>query len=315
MNIYLGARWSETDYAALTLAAKGDTVWFAENVAEPTTNDQAALATTEIVIGSVPFNLLPTAKMLRWVQLLSVGIDGYGERNRIAAHPTSQWTNLGGILADPIAQTILAGLLALDRGIDQLVRCQLRQDWQKSHLHPRLHVLRGAQVLLLGGGSVTRRLRELLEPFGCKFTVYARTSGDINTCKDLDDAIRLADLVVAALPDTLATRQLLDARRIALFRKSALFVNVGRGSLVDEGALLGALQGGHLRGAVLDVTAREPLPPGDPLWHGANLILTQHTAAGSTGLMSDVLGFVTANLHRYRSGQRLQGQVDWSRGY
>jgi phosphoglycerate dehydrogenase-like enzyme len=224
-------------------------------------------------------------------------------------------TNLRGVFAEAMAQSVLGGILALNRGLDQLVTLQARRDWQKSYLHPRIRILRGAHVLLIGNGSVGTRLRELLTQFGCTFTVYARTSGDLHTAAELDEALPGADIVCAALPDTDATRGLLNARRIQRFKPDALFVNVGRGSLVDEAALIAALHENRLRGAILDVTQREPLPPTDPLWDSPRTLLTQHTSAGSDREIHDTLTFFGQNLERYRAGEPLMNVIDWTKGY
>ena len=218
-------------------------------------------------------------------------------------------------IADPMAQTILGGLLALNRGVEQLAALKPKRDWQKMVLFPQLQVIHGAHVLLLGAGSVNQRLRELLTPYHCRFTVYARTSGDIHTPAELDAVLPTADIVSAALPDTPGTRDLLNAARIARFKPTALFANVGRGSLVDEAALIAALQTGRLRGAVIDVTRREPLPPDDPFWTCPRTILTQHTSGGSNLVSPDVVGGFKTNLARYRAGQPLLNVVDWAKGY
>jgi phosphoglycerate dehydrogenase-like enzyme len=223
-------------------------------------------------------------------------------------------TNLGSVLAEPMAQSVLAGLLALHRCIDQLVLLQARRDWQKARIHPQMAVLCG-HVLLLGGGAVNRRLRELLGVFGCTFTVYARNTGDIRTPAELDEVLPRADLVCAALPDTPQTRGLLDQSRLARFKRGALLANVGRGSLVDELALVDALKGHALGGAVLDVTCEEPLPASSPLWNCPRLLLTQHTAAGSRDVHLDVVEVFLANLARYRRGEPLFHPIDWSKGY
>jgi phosphoglycerate dehydrogenase-like enzyme len=170
-------------------------------------------------------------------------------------------------------------------------------------------------VLLLGGGSVCTRVRELLAQFRCTFAVFARTSGDIHTAGELDAALPKADIVCAALPDTEATRGLLDAARIQRFKRGALFVNVGRGSLVDEAALIAALREDRLRGAVVDVTQREPLPPADPLWGSPRTILTQHTSGASDREIPDTIAFFGQNLARYRAGEPLMNVIDWSKGY
>lgn len=100
-----------------------------------------------------------------------------------------------------------------------------------------------------------------------------------------------------------------------LVKKGTIFVNVGRGSLVDEAALVNALCSGHLGGAVIDVTREEPLRPNHPLWEAPNTVFTQHTAGGSFDELDRKLGFFEQNLRRYRRGKALENVIDWKRGY
>lgn len=313
MKIYAALPGGTAEHDVLRRFAGADELWLADPAAL-TEADRRAFGEAEVAFGLFPAELLPAAVRLRWIQFISVGIEGYlavdwGRFGSLVC------TNLRGVYADPMAQTVLAGILALNRGIDRLVELRLRREWQKAQLHSGIDLLQGAQVLLLGAGSVNRRLRALLQPFRCTFTVFARTEGDIRSADELDAALANADLVCAALPDTPATRGLLDARRLARMKPSALFANVGRGSLVDEPALVAALHAGRLRGAVLDVTQREPLPADDPLWACPRTILTQHTAAGSRQVMAGAVAFFGANLERYRTGHPLENVIDWSRGY
>lgn len=296
------------------LATDGDDVYIA-NFDSPSEADRRAFLEADVVLGTAPADLLPAARHLRWIQFTSVGIDGYRQTDWSKYAGKITCTNLRAILADPMAETILGGLLALNRGLDQLAALKPKRDWQKMILFPQLRVLQGAHVLLLGAGSVNQRLRERLTPFGCRFTVYARTAGDIHTPAELDAVLPTADIVSAALPDTPGTRDLLNAARLARFKPTALFANVGRGSLVDETALIAALHAGRLRGAVIDVTQREPLPPDDPFWNCPRTILTQHTSGGSDRVSPEVVRFFKENLVLYRAGQPLLHVVDWSKGY
>ncbi|MBI4626962.1 MAG: D-2-hydroxyacid dehydrogenase [Verrucomicrobia bacterium] len=314
MKIYVGSSLQSPELAALARVTAGDDVWHAGNGA-PTDASRRAFLDAEVVLGPFPEDLLNAASRLRWVQLTSVGIDFYRHIDWLKLRDQVVCTNVRGIFAEPMAQSVLAGILALNRGLDQVVRLQATRDWQKDYLHPRLYTLRGAHVLLLGAGSVMTRLRELLAHFGCTFTIYGRTSGDIHTPAELDDALPKADIVCAALPDTPGTRGLLDAARIARFKPGALFLNVGRGTLLDEAALVAALRAGRLRGALLDVTATEPPAPEDPLWRCPRLILTQHTAAASDREHLDTVSFFGVNLARYRAGQPLLNVIDWEKGY
>ena len=314
MKIYVGFEVRAQEAEAFRRLTAADDVWVA-NPAGATAADRAAFLEAEIVFGAFPTDLLVAATRLRWVQFSSVGIDFHrnAEWGKVAGRVVC--TNLRGAFAECMAQTVLGAVLSFNRGLDQFVRLQERRDWQKDYYHPRLHILQGAHVLLLGNGSVTTRVRELLAQFGCTFTVYARTSGDIRSGAELDAALPKADIVCAALPDTPETRGLMSADRIARFKPGALFANVGRGSLVDEAALIEVLRSGQLRGAMLDVTRNEPLPPDDPLWSCPRTLLTQHTSAGSELEFIDAIKYFGENLARYRSGQPLQNVIDWSKGY
>lgn len=289
-----------------------DEFWIAGTA--PTPADRSAFGEAEVAFGHFPPDALATARCLRWIQLISVGIEAYRGLDW-ARFPGVTCTNLRGLYADPMAQTMLAGILARFRGLDRLVHLRAQGDWQKETLHGSIDVLHGAEVLLLGAGAVNRRLRELLGPFGCRFTTYACTSGELHTREELDAALARADLVCAALPDTPETRGLLDAARLARMKPDALLVNAGRSSLLDEAALVAAPEAGRLGGAVLDVTQREPLPADDPLRRCPRLLLTQHTAAGSRTVMTTAIRFFGENLARHRAGQPLLNPVDWSRGY
>ena len=313
MTIYVEFEMGAAERRLLETAAAGHELFVAD--AAQAEVSAAALRRAEVVFGAVACEALSRARQLRWIQFPSVGVDAYrGFDWSSFAHPVV-CTNLRGVFDEPMAQTVLAAILGHYRGLGRLQRLQTACDWQKLQVRPQTRVLQGAQVLLLGNGSMSRRVRELLAAFGCRFTTYARTSGDIQSVEALEEALAGADLVVAALPETPATVGLLDARRIARLKAGALFVNVGRGSLVDEAALLRALAENRIGGAVLDVTREEPLPPDSPLWTAANVVLTQHTSAGSDREAADVVGLFADNLARFLSGRPLRNVVDWSRGY
>lgn len=314
MKIYVGFEVRAQEADAFKRLTAADDVWMA-NPAGATAADRAAFLEAEVAFGAFPADLLVATTRLRWIQFSSVGIDFYRNAEWAKVAGRVVCTNLRGVFAECMAQTVLASILSFNRGLDQFVRLQERRDWQKDYYHPRLHILQGAHVLLMGSGSVTTRVRELLAQFGCTFTVYARTSGDIHSAAQLDEALPKADIVCAALPDTTETRNLLNADRIARLKRGALFLNVGRGSLIDETALIAVLRSGHLRGALLDVTRREPLPPDDPLWSCPRTLLTQHTSAGSEMEFIHSIQFFGENLARYRAGQPLEGIIDWSKGY
>lgn len=289
-------------------------VWFAEP-GTAAAADARALAGADVALGNPRAAWVAEAPRLRWLQLASVGIDGYLGLDWPVLGRRLTVTNLGDLFAGSVAESCLAGVLALHRGIDELAVLRTRGTWAQSAVRPRLRLLSGSRVLVLGRGSIARRFAELLGPFGCRVSHFARGSGDIRTPAELDERLPGFDVVVGLLPGTPATDRLLDARRLALMRPGAVLVNAGRGSLVDEEALVRELSSGRLGGAVLDVTGQEPLPAGHPLWSCPNVILTQHTAGGSTDESARVVDLFADNLLRFGAGEPLRNPVRWTRGF
>ena len=265
-----------------------------------------AFARCEICFGNPPASWIEQAPGLRWVQLESVG---FGEYLDLRTRPT--FTNLAGFFAEPVAETALASILALYRGIDRLAELRRAGAWQGDALRPSLGTLEGAQILLFGQGAINGRLAELLAPFGCRIVKLGRGW----TASELDRGVAEADIVVCAVPDVPATRQVFDRDRLGLMRPDSLFVNLGRGSVVAEDALADALDAGRLGGAAIDVTVDEPLPTGHRFWRCPRLIMTQHTGGGSRDEMAGKLGRFEANLGHYRAGTPLIATVDFEKGY
>ena len=265
----------------------------------------------EIVFGNPEAAIVSANPKLRWMQLESVGFGEYVglDWRRLEGRVTV--TNLAGFFADPVAETALAGILALCRGIDGLVRLQSERRWVGDPLRTRLRSLKGATAVLVGHGAINRRLAELLAPFGCSITPITRGS----PASVLDEALTRADLVVCTAPDTAETRGMFDAARLARLPAAAIFCNFGRGSILDEDALADALDASRLSGAVIDVTRQEPLPPGHRFWTTPNLILTQHSGGGTADELDRKIDLFLANLARFRAGAPLEGVVDFSRGY
>lgn len=297
------------------LRLAGDTpVWFAE----PDTrarDDRAALERARVAFGNCAPSWLAEAPDLRWLQLASVGVDAYAEHVPRLGDRGLVVTNLEGLFADPVAETCVAGLLALFRGIDRLVLAADRGVWEKPSVRPGLRLLGAARVLVLGTGSIGRRVVELVRPFGCRVTTFGRSAGDLRTVAELESALPGIDVVIGLLPGTEQTAGLLDARRLGLLPPGAVVVNAGRGSLIDEEALVAAVRDGRLGGAVLDVTREEPLPPGHPLWTAPNVILTQHTAGGTADELDRVIDVFVDNWRRFESESDLRNIVRWDRGY
>jgi phosphoglycerate dehydrogenase-like enzyme len=247
------------------------------------------------------------------VQLYSAGIDPYQKLNLSGRPQPLTLTHLRDFFGKPVAETAVAGILALYRKTDELARLQSQARWVGGILRPSMQLLHEKRVVILGAGAIGSTIQTILQGFSCPVQMVRRSAAP--TLADLDQLLPEADILINCLPETSETKVLLDARRLGLMKKTALFVNVGRGSVVDEPALIEALQQDRLGGAVLDVSHTEPLPPDHPLWTCPRVLLTQHTGGGYETENADKVRVFTENLRRYRAGEPLLHVVDLEKGY
>ncbi len=267
----------------------------------------------EVVFGNAPLDWVEKSQHLRWLQLYSAGIDPY-QKLKVDNHPIPfTITHLRDFFGKPVAETAVGGILALYRKMDELARLQSQQKWVGGQLRPSMRLLHDKEVIVLGAGAIGTTIQKLLEGFSCRVRMISRSA--TFTLNDLDRLLPQADIVVNCLPQTNETTDILDARRLAMMKKAALFVNVGRGSVVDEEALIRTLQQGDLGGAVLDVSHVEPIPAGHPLWTCPNVFITQHTGGGYDAENADKVRVFVENLRRYRDHEPLLNVVDLERGY
>jgi phosphoglycerate dehydrogenase-like enzyme len=272
---------------------------------------EPAFAACEVGLGNVPVSWLPHMPSLRWMQLDSVGFGEYRVLDWPVLGERVTLTNLAGFFADPVAESALAGILALYRGMDRLVVLQGKKEWIGGPLRQALRTLTEADVVLFGYGAINRRLAELLAPFRCRITHFRSDW----TAASLDESIAAADIVVSTVPESDSTIGVFHKERLDLLKNGALFVNFGRGSVVDEDALAAALNNHSIGGAVIDVTLEEPLPRDHPFWTAPNTVLTQHSGGGTEDEIDRVIEVFANNLARYRAGNPLVGIVDFERGY
>jgi phosphoglycerate dehydrogenase-like enzyme len=251
---------------------------------------------------------------LRWVQDLAAG----PAATLKAGFADDVVITSGRSLHDrTVAEHTLALTLAAARHLHAAVRAQIGHRWapEIGGLQPLdnargLTTLRDARVVIWGYGSIGRTLAPLLRALGAQVVGVARTArrdGDVEVVDDIDAVLPTADVLISILPGVAATEHALDARRLALLPAPAWFVNVGRGSTVDEDALAAALRAGRLAGAALDVTAEEPLPAASPLWDLPNLIITPHAAGGRPLGAAEL---IRENAEALRGGRELRNQVE-----
>jgi phosphoglycerate dehydrogenase-like enzyme len=242
-----------------------------------------------------------TAPGLRFVQAMFAGA---GQQLAAAGLEREeleriQWASSAGIHATPLAEWSLLGILALTKRLPRALADQRAHRWD----HYPNDELPGKALLVVGLGAIGREVARLGEAFGMRVSSVRRREGD------LDELLPGADVVVITLPLTEETRGLVSRERIAAMKDGAIVVNVGRGGVVDEDALVDALRSGKLGGAALDVFATEPLPPESPLWDLENVIVSPHTAALSFRENERVVELFAENLRRYLAGEELLSRI------
>lgn len=237
-------------------------------------------------------------------------------------------TNASGVHRVPMAEHIVGTLIALARRFPECVRYQQRAHWGQQEWWEgvpdaqRPRELRGQVVLFIGFGAIGREVANLAR--GLEVRIWAVTrSGNADTdlaervfaASQLHEALPQADFIVLAAPETPETRQMIGPREFGLMKPSTYFINVARGALVSEPALVRALGSGQIAGAALDVTTEEPLPAESPLWKLPNVFITPHVSAVSEHLWERQTDLIMENLERWFSGRELVNRVDLKRGY
>lgn len=212
-----------------------------------------------------------------------------------------------------VSEWVMAAMLAMRRRLPEFGDAQRRAEWNRTIAEPDepsqhpIADLEGQTVLVVGYGSIGRALGLRLAPFGVRLIGIAQHArSDAEPLKSLPRLLPDADVVVDLLPLTPETNKVVDADFFARMKAGALFVNAGRGGTVDTDALVGALRSGHIR-AALDVTDPEPLPPGHPLWHAPNVLITPHVAGNVAREESRAYQFAGEQIRRYAAGEPLVG--------
>jgi len=260
--------------------------------------------------------VLDAAPALKWIHLASAGVD-HALYPALLQRPIIL-TNSAGIYAIPIAEHVLAMMLALSRKIPEMVRAQAEARWAGVSGSE----LAESTVLIVGLGGIGSRVAARCAAFGMRVIATRRrvklpsTGVDaVYSADRLRDALPQADWVVVCAPLTTETRHMVGPAEFALMKPGAGLINIARGGLVDEEALVDALRSGHLAGAGLDVFAEEPLPPTSPLWSQPNVIVSPHSAGSSPRSIPRTLRLFEENLRRYLSGRPLLNVVDKRAGY
>lgn len=277
----------------------------------------AAFPLADIAFGQPDLESIANSAGLKWIQVSSAGFTRYDtpEFRALAAARGLIVTNSSSVYSAACADHVFAFMLANSRRLPQALRThaatgspeyfQLRGDSVS---------LRGQSLVILGFGGIASLLVKLLAPFDMKITAMRRKPlGDEGvptvTGKDLPAALATADHVINILPDNAASQNFINAERLAQMKPGAVFYNIGRGTTVDQDALLAALRSGHLAAAWLDVTEPEPLPEDHPLRAEPNCFITPHIAGGHANEAETLVLHFLENFKRYQDGSPLLDRV------
>ena len=266
---------------------------------------------------------LAAARRLRWIHSPAAGVGNLLFPEMVSS--PVELTNNRGNSSGTIGEHVIAVTLALLRGLPLAWRRQTERLWAQDEINagPPMRTLRESRVLVVGLGSIGAAVARLASAFGAH-VVGVRRRADRPTPAGvaavvapdgLADELRLADVVVVAAPDTSETVRLIGASELALMKDDAVLVNVSRGSLIDETALVRTLETGRLRGAALDVFEHEPLAAVSPLWTRHDVLVTPHVAGFHKDHWDIVVGTFTENLRRFTAGEPLVNRVDKEAGY
>ena len=278
-------------------------------------------ADADAVVGYCTEEIVKAGSKLRWIQVGSAGVERYLAIEGLRGSGIDL-TNAQRLYGPEMAEHVFGMVLALTRGMNVALPLMEKRSWDRGAFRDRLVELRGKTLLVVGLGGIGTEVARIGHGLGMKVvaTRASRREGPpfvsyVGLADELLELSREADVIVNAAPLTPGTEKMFDAAFFRGLKSSAYFVNVGRGRSVDTPALLGALKGGRLAGAGLDVTDPEPLPGEHELWALPNVIITPHVSAGSDVRIERLWMLLRENLRRFVAGEPLLSVVDKTRGY
>jgi len=276
-----------------------------------------AFALADIAFGQPDLDSIRRSERLKWIHISTAGFTRYDtdEFRALVAGRGLVVTNSSSVYAAACAEHVFSFMLAQSRLLPQALASQAANgsgEW--FGLRGGSVSLRGQSVVILGFGGIATELVKLLAPFEMDITALRRTPrGDEGvptvTPENLPAVLATADHVINILPDNEASQNFIDAARLGQMKSGAVFYNIGRGTTVDQAALLVALDSGHLAAAWLDVTEPEPLPAEHPLRHQPRCHITPHIAGGHRDESGTLVRHFLANFHRFLRGEPLAGRI------
>ena len=259
---------------------------------------------------------LETAEQLKWIMVASAGLEKMPLQD--IANRGIVVTNVRGIHKTPMAETILAHILSIKKSLPLINANQRKGEWSK-HVFPT--ELLGSTAVILGPGAIGGEVGRILQAFGVH-TIGCNSSGklppfmdEIVTFDKLNEVLPKADIVISILPSTEQTKGLVTYEHLQSMKRTAIFMNFGRGDLVKEQYLLRALEEERIAYAVLDVFENEPLAKGHPFWNMNNVIVSPHISSHSSQYVVRALQIFSSNLQAWVKQKPLENEINLEKGY
>jgi len=306
------------NYGEKEMKAVADLGYELVYIKEKELSDAEEISDVDIIVGYNPFNKIDISnlKNLKWIQLTSIGIDQLPKQkvkeNGIIV------TNNNSCYSIPIGEWIVMKILELLKNSKEFYRKQSDREWKVDSTIIELY---NKTICFIGTGSIASEAAKRLIGFDVNI-IGINTSGKskeyFNSCypiQQMDYVLSQADIVVVSIPYTKETHHLINENNIYSIKKGARLINISRGSIIKESALVEALKAGRIHGAALDVFEEEPLPKDNPLWELDNIIITPHNSWVSEMRNHRTFNIVYDNLRRFIAGENLKNIVDIDRGY
>lgn len=313
-------RWAVTTEALLRIEAVLPADWRLVRVQSPVSSRgdggtmvsreaTDAVKNAEIYVSTgFPRELFLAATKLKWVHTGSAGVGSVLYPEMVSSDVIL--TNSAGIHAPPMAETVIGMMLYFARGFDFALRGQARGEWDQSEFATEaspVTEIAGQTVGLIGFGGIGKEIAARAQALGMRIlATRAQTAEQI---------LREADYVVITVPSTASTRGMIGTTELAALKSNAVIINIARGNIVDQAALIDVLERGAIRGAALDVFEPEPLPADSPLWKLPNVLILPHVSATTPRFWEREADLIVQNFERYTRGEPMLNVVDKTRGY
>jgi phosphoglycerate dehydrogenase-like enzyme len=277
------------------------------------------LQKAEIIFGWPEVELLKLAKNLKWLHLPSAGADGYTRYELYCNKEEIQISNSSGVFGLPIAEHIFAMILSHNHNLQDYAYHKAEKKWHRINSAKDFY---DSTIGIIGLGDIGTEVAKRAKAWGARVLAVKRTITDtpdyvdqLFRLEELDEVLIQSDYIVLSLPNTAKTIGIISEQKLRIMKPNAFLVNIGRGVLIDQEALIKALQEGRIGGAGLDVTEPEPLPVDSPLWDLPNVIITPHASGSSPSNDQRRFNIFYQNLLRYMDSKPLENTVDFTEGY